>query len=68
MTSRDSIMTLQLADFPHKSHDLRNSDASSYDYKCVTCGNIDKLQRGDPPSWGRLAFPCPGPSGVTSND
>ena len=40
---------------PHESHDLRSSDASSFDVICKTCGHTDRLG-----SWGYLRQPCLG--------
>lgn len=39
----------------HPSHELRGSDASTFDVVCIHCGNTDKVPGG----WGELAKPCP---------
>jgi len=40
---------------PHPSHDLRGSDAGSFDEICTKCGRTDITAGG----WGRLIEPCP---------
>ena len=40
----------------HPSHVLRSSDASSFDYVCVNCGETDQVPGG----WGNLKFVCKG--------
>jgi hypothetical protein len=40
---------------PHGSHELRGSDASTFDYICVHCGHTDRVPGG----WGKLVEPCP---------
>lgn len=39
----------------HKTHPIRFSDSSWYDYKCTRCGATDIAGDG----WGKLAEPCP---------
>lgn len=43
---------------PHPSHDLRDSDASTFDVICKKCGQTDVV----PGSWGKLVEPCPKPA------
>jgi hypothetical protein len=42
-------------DRAHPSHELRFSDASSFDFICKKCGHCDQVPGG----WGALARPCP---------
>ncbi|QXV73762.1 hypothetical protein [Rhizobium phage RHph_N46] len=39
----------------HSSHDVRVSDASTFDVICKKCGAHDEVPGG----WGKLADPCP---------
>lgn len=41
---------------PHPSHNLRSSDASTFDVICEDCGRTDQVPGG----WGKLTEPCPG--------
>ena len=43
---------------PHPSHELRSSDASTFDFICEKCGCTDEVHGG----WGKLALPCSRPS------
>ena len=38
----------------HDTHDIRSSDASSFDFICKECGCVDLVTGG----WGRLKYPC----------
>jgi hypothetical protein len=38
----------------HDTHDIRSSDASSFDFICKKCGAVDLVTGG----WGRLKWPC----------
>lgn len=38
----------------HESHDIRSSDASSFDFICKQCGCTDEVTGG----WGKLKYPC----------
>lgn len=40
---------------PHPSHELRGSDASTFDVICTKCGRHDQVPGG----WGLLEQPCP---------
>ncbi len=40
---------------PDPSHDLRSSDASTFDTVCTRCGRTDCVPGG----WGDLLLPCP---------
>ena len=54
---REAILTLtELPDEPHESHELRYSDSSFYDLKCIYCGAHDEVPGG----WGKLRLPCYG--------
>jgi hypothetical protein len=44
-------------DVCHDSHNVRSSDASSFDVICINCGATDSAGDG----WGDLRFPCKKP-------
>lgn len=41
----------------HPSHEIRSSDASTFDEICIHCGRTDRVPGG----WGELVKPCPQP-------
>lgn len=56
-------LIIKAAEGPHPSHNVRGSDASSFDYICTHCGACDHVPGG----WGNLALPCPTPGGEPRN-
>lgn len=43
----------------HPTHDLRSSDASTFDFVCKNCNQTDSVPGG----WGKLTEPCPSMKG-----
>jgi len=53
---------IKIEDKLHPSHEVRSSDASSFDFICENCGATDGLG-----TWGRLILPCPAVT-ITASD